>query len=260
MPNREQIEELRRESAGLDTAAFVAWAAARFPGAAFATSLGAEDQALLWLIERAGADVAAFSLDTGRLPGETYELLQANREFFGTPIRSYAPDAAALEELLAAHGPNLFYRSLELRKACCAVRKVAPLRRALAGRPAWFTGMRRGQSGTRGGLERVEWDDANGLYKLNPLADWSAERVWALIRAEGIPYNALHDRGYPSLGCAPCTRAVAPGEDERAGRWWWEAPEHKECGLHVHGGPAGDGPAGDGPRKTVGGIGALNVK
>jgi phosphoadenosine phosphosulfate reductase len=152
-------------------------------------------------------------------------------------VTAYAPDARAVEELVASGGPNLFYDSVENRKACCAARKVAPLGRALAGRSAWVTGLRRAQSVTRTDLARVEWDSAHGLVKLNPLVDWTLDQVKAALAQRAVPVNALHDRGYPSLGCAPCTRAVAPGEDERAGRWWWEHPEHKECGLHVEPAP-----------------------
>ena len=249
------IDALLQESHSLDTRDFIAWALAKFPNASFASSLGAEDQALLWLLQEAHAPVAVFSLDTGRLPEETYDLLQKNREFFSLPIQVYAPEAAAVEALVASGGPNLFYDSLAKRQACCAVRKVAPLRRALAGRDAWFTGMRRGQSSTRAGLQRIEWDAANGLVKLNPLIDWSHQDVWDLIERHELPYNAQHDKGYPSLGCAPCNRADKPGEDERSGRWWWENPEHKECGLHVH----GDAPSAA-PRKAIGGIGSLQGK
>jgi phosphoadenosine phosphosulfate reductase len=142
------------------------------------------------------------------------------------------PDPRDVEAMVNRHGPNLFLQSVELRKECCRVRKVLPLRRELAALDAWVTGLRREQADTRIGLDRIEWDDANGLYKVNPLADWTTEQVWEYIRAHDVPYSRLHERGYPSIGCAPCTRAVDPGEDLRAGRWWWELPEHKECGLH----------------------------
>lgn len=250
---RDQIDQLRSDSHALDTGDFLKWALRTFPTATFASSLGAEDQALLWLLEEAQASIEVFSLDTGRLPEESYQLLQKNRAFFKLAIRSYSPDAQELEALIAKGGPNLFYDSLDNRKACCAVRKVAPLQRALKGHAAWFTGMRRNQSTTRLGLDRVEWDDANQLVKLNPLADWSSSDVWDLITLHNLPYNSLHDKGYPSIGCAPCTRAVKPGEDERSGRWWWENPEHKECGLHVHNDPAA--PA----RRVISGIASLKL-
>ena len=249
----QELEILRTQSQNLDTRQFLRWALQKFPSAAFATSLGAEDQALLWLLQETDLEIKVFSLDTGRLPEETYDLLQRNKAFFRLPIKTYSPDAAELEALIAQGGPNLFYESLDKRKSCCAVRKVAPLKRALKGHSAWITGMRRNQSSTRLGLERLEWDEANGIYKLNPLADWSHTDVWDLIEREHLPYNALHDKGYPSLGCAPCTRAVKPGDDERSGRWWWENPENKECGIHVQNAEAA--PA----RKPVGGIGMLKI-
>lgn len=210
------------------------------PTLAFATSLGLEDQLLLSWLDEALADhpdpaqaVHAFTLDTGRLNPETYDLMQVNRSSFRVPIRAYAPEAPAVESLVASGGPNLFYDRIENRKACCAVRKVAPLKRALAGRRAWITGLRRAQSVTRTDLKRVEWDAAHGLLKLNPLLDWSLDEVKAALEARKVPINALHAQGYPSLGCAPCTRPVKPGEDERAGRWWWEGADKKECGLHA---------------------------
>lgn len=240
------VARYAEETKNLDTPAFVAWSLATFgpetsgPTLAFATSLGLEDQLVLALLDEAlaaeaqpGSRVHAFTLDTGRLPAETYDLMQTNRGRFRLPVAPYAPDARAVEDLVARGGPNLFYDSVDNRKACCAVRKVAPLGRALTGRTAWITGLRRAQSVTRTDLSRVEWDAAHGLVKLNPLVDWTLDQVKAALEARSVPVNALHDRGYPSLGCAPCTRAVAPGEDERAGRWWWENPENKECGLHV---------------------------
>ena len=141
--------------------------------------------------------------------------------------------ALAVESMVAEHGMNLFYHSVDHRKRCCGVRKMEPLRRALSGLDAWITGLRREQSVTRTEVHAIEWDEANGLVKVNPLADWTRDQVWAYIRAHNVPYNALHDRGYPSIGCGPCTRAVQPDEHERSGRWWWEHPETKECGLHV---------------------------
>lgn len=208
-----------------------AWA--RFaPRIALASSFGAEDQVVLDMLCRHGEDVRVFTLDTGRLPQETFDVIAATQKRYGVQVEVYAPAAEDIEALVREGGVNLFYDSLAGRKQCCEVRKVRPLRRALAGLDAWATGLRREQAATRGDLQRVAWDKAHGLVKLSPLADWSAERVWAYIRAHGVPYNALHDRGYPSIGCAPCTRAVEPGADIRSGRWWWEAPEHKECGLH----------------------------
>jgi thioredoxin-dependent adenylylsulfate APS reductase len=211
----------------------LAWALSRFhPALALASSFGAEDMVLLDMLSRIGPRVRVFTLDTGRLPQETYDLMEIARARYG-PIEVYAPEASEVEAMVGAHGPNLFYRSVELRKLCCAVRKVQPLRRALAGLDAWIAGLRREQGPTRAAVAKVEMDSANGgLVKVNPLADWTWEDVWRYIREHDVPYNALHDRGYPSIGCAPCTRAVQPGEDPRAGRWWWEQVTAKECGLH----------------------------
>jgi phosphoadenosine phosphosulfate reductase len=240
------LPDLLRETRDLDTPTFLRWALATFvpqdgePTLAFATSLGLEDQLVLSLLDQALASeprpedrIHAFTLDTGRLNTETYELMQTNRSAFRLPVRAYAPEAAGVEALVAQGGPNLFYDSIENRKACCAVRKVKPLGRALTGRLAWITGLRRAQSVTRTDLERIEWDAAHGLFKLNPLLDWTLDQVKAALETHQVPVNTLHAQGYPSLGCAPCTRAVKPGEDERAGRWWWESADKKECGLHA---------------------------
>lgn len=200
--------------------------------AALATSFGAEDQVLTDLIARHARGIGLFSLDTGRLPEETHRVARETADRYNVRIQVYYPRTDAVEVLVNRHGPNAFYDSVELRKACCDVRKVEPLRRALAGKKAWVTGLRREQAPTRRDLSAVEHDAVHGIAKFNPLIDWTVEDVWAYIRAYEIPYNALHDRNYPSIGCAPCTRAVQPGEDIRAGRWWWESPESKECGLH----------------------------
>jgi phosphoadenosine phosphosulfate reductase len=223
----------------IDQAVAVLQQAARdFPPVVFANSLGAEDMVLTDIIARNfmtknGLDIAMFSLDTGRLPQETYDLMQAVRKHYAVPLQVYFPDSALVESYVARHGINGFYDSVENRKGCCFVRKVEPLRRALAGKGAWITGMRRDQAVTRGTLEVSSFDADNGLQKFNPLLDWTNKDVWAYIRRHDVPYNKLHDRFYPSLGCAPCTRSVTPGEDIRAGRWWWEDPKSKECGLHV---------------------------
>ncbi|MDO8349519.1 MAG: phosphoadenylyl-sulfate reductase [Gallionella sp.] len=204
-----------------------------FAPVCFASSLGAEDMVLTDLIARHGLDIEIFSLDTGRLPQETYELMQAVSERYTTPLKVYFPDNALVESYVAQNGVNGFYGSVESRKACCFVRKVEPLRRALNGKGAWVTGLRRDQAVTRGNLEVSSFDADFGLQKFNPLLEWSHKEVWAYIRHNDVPYNKLHDQFYPSLGCAPCTRSVTPGEDIRAGRWWWENPDSKECGLHV---------------------------
>lgn len=205
----------------------------RYPDAALASSLAAEDMVLTHALYAGGSDLEVFTLDTGRLHVETLGVLDAVRERYGREVTVYRPDAGAVERHVAEHGAYAFYESVDLRRACCQIRKVEPLRRALAGRGAWITGQRRAQSTTRGELPLEEADATFGLHKFNPLAEWSEEEVWAVIRALDIPYNPLHDQGYPSIGCEPCTRAIRPGEDLRAGRWWWESSDSKECGLHA---------------------------
>lgn len=201
--------------------------------AVFASSFGAEDMVLTDLIARYYPSISIFTLDTGRLPQETYDLMQAVRDRYGLSIQVYFPDAAEVECYVAQNGPNGFYQSVELRKRCCHIRKVEPLRRALAGKRAWITGMRREQAVTRDSLAVAVFDVENNMQKFNPLCEWSNVEVWAYLKQHDVPYNKLHDRFYPSIGCAPCTRAISPGEDVRSGRWWWENPESKECGLHV---------------------------
>jgi phosphoadenosine phosphosulfate reductase len=200
--------------------------------AAFASSFGVEDMVLLDLVARHARGIGVFTLDTGRLPEETHALIARATRHYGLAIDAYLPEAGRVEAFVRENGTNAFYDSVELRKQCCALRKTEPLARALAGKGAWVTGMRRAQAVTRSDLPLQEFDAVNRLHKFNPLADWSEDDVWTYVRDRGVPYNALHDRGYRSIGCAPCTRAVEPGEDVRAGRWWWEHPEHKECGLH----------------------------
>ncbi|PPA76799.1 phosphoadenylyl-sulfate reductase [Achromobacter spanius] len=205
----------------------------RYPDAALASSLAAEDMLLTHALYDSGLDLEVFTLDTGRLHAETLGVLDAVRARYGRDVTVYRPVAAAVEQHVAQHGAYAFYESVDLRKACCQIRKVEPLRRALAGRSAWITGQRRQQSTTRGELPLQEQDPVFGLTKFNPLAEWSEDDVWAVIRALDVPYNPLHDQGYPSIGCEPCTRAIRPGEDVRAGRWWWESSDSKECGLHA---------------------------
>ena len=203
--------------------------------ATFANSLGAEDMVLTDLIVKSGLLIEVFSLDTGRLPLETYDLMAAVQQHYGLKLKVYFPQSAAVEDYVRSNGINAFYESIDLRKACCFARKVEPLRRALAGKKAWITGLRAEQAATRVGLPTREYDDGNQLEKFNPLADWSEKEVWTYIKQNAVPYNALHDKFYPSIGCAPCTRAISMGEDVRSGRWWWESPELKECGLHIKG-------------------------
>lgn len=200
---------------------------------ALLSSFGAEDMVLIDLLMKIDPRARIMTLDTGRLPQETYNVIDATRQKYGVAVEVFFPQADAVEAMVTERGANLFYHSIENRKLCCGVRKMEPLGRALAGLDAWITGLRREQSVTRTAVPKVEWDEGNGLVKVNPLVEWSREDVWSYIREHNVPYNALHDRGYPSIGCGPCTRAVQPGEHERAGRWWWEHPETKECGLHV---------------------------
>ena len=199
---------------------------------ALASSFGAEDQVLTDMLLRANPAARIFTLDTGRMFQETYDTMQQTVEHYHNSYEVYAPEAADIAALIAKDGPNLFYASVENRKACCAVRKLKPLRKVLATVDAWICGLRRDQSVTRTAVELVSWDAEFGIYKICPLFDWSEAQVWDYIKKNDVPYNALHDRGFPSIGCAPCTRAVHAGEDIRGGRWWWESPEHKECGLH----------------------------
>jgi phosphoadenosine phosphosulfate reductase len=200
---------------------------------ALSSSFGAEDMVLVDMLMRVDRNARIVTLDTGRLPQETYNVMDAAREKYGARIEVFFPQAEAVQAMVAEHGLNLFYHSVDQRKLCCGVRKMEPLKRALAGLDAWMTGLRREQSVTRTAVHTIDWDESQQLVKVNPLADWTHDAVWTYIREHNVPYNALHDRGYPSIGCGPCTRAVQPGEHERAGRWWWEHPETKECGLHV---------------------------
>jgi phosphoadenosine phosphosulfate reductase len=202
--------------------------------AAFASSFGAEDMVVLDLIARDGLGIPVFTLDTGRLPRATHDLIARVRDLYGIAVTAYQPWPESVDAYVEEYGVDGFYGAVAARKACCAVRKVEPLRRALAGKKAWITGLRREQADSRAALEEAGRDEAHGLWKINPLADWSEGQVWDYLRVNRVPWNTLHDRGYPSIGCEPCTRAVKPGEHPRAGRWWWEREgAKKECGLHV---------------------------
>ena len=216
-----------------DTNATLERIAADFSPAVFASSLAAEDMVLTDLILRAALPIQIFTLETGRLHAETLGMLDRIKETYGYTVTPFKPETAAVDSYVAQHGLNAFYDSVAMRKECCRIRKVEPLNRALAGNKAWVTGQRRAQSTTRNELAVQEDDAAHNMSKFNPLADWSEEDVWHYIRSHGVPYNPLHDKGFPSIGCEPCTRAIEPGEDVRAGRWWWENPDSKECGLHV---------------------------
>jgi len=196
------------------------------------TSLGLEDQVLTEMVLRQKRDTEVFTLDTGRLFPETYDLIARTNKFFGIRMKTYFPEAEKVEEMVAESGINLFYDSVEKRKLCCSIRKVAQLPRAFKDKQAWICGLRKDQSVSRFFNKLVEWDAANKLVKINPLINWTEKEVWEYIKKHKIPYNLLHDRGFPSIGCEPCTRAIEPGEDIRSGRWWWENELHKECGLH----------------------------
>ncbi len=211
------------------------WALTDFhPKIALASSFGAEDVVLIDMVSKLEPKVKIFTLDTGRLNEETYELMDRIRSRYKINIESYFPNFEKVEALERAKGFYSFRESIDNRKECCGIRKVEPLNRALKDLNAWITGLRRDQSVTRADVQKIEVDNAHGnIFKINPLAAWTNEDVWNYIRKNNVPYNKLHDLGYPSIGCAPCTRAIKPGEDIRAGRWWWENPEHKECGLHI---------------------------
>ncbi len=199
---------------------------------ALASSFGVEDQVLIDMIVKIDPHTKIFTLDTGRLFYETYDLIERTSNKYKVDIKVFFPSSQEVEEMVNEKGINLFFQSVENRKECCRVRKIEPLKRAFKGLDVWICGLRREQSVTRIDMQPIEWDDANGLIKINPLIDWSEQMVWNYIREHKVPYNPLHDKGFASIGCQPCTRAIEPGEDVRAGRWWWENPDTKECGLH----------------------------
>ncbi len=230
---RERALDLNEEFKGKDALQVLTWFLKEYKGRiALSSSMGAEDQVLTDMVMRIDPEVKIFTLDTGRLFYETYELIERTSLRYKKNIEIYFPSPAEVERMVTEKGINLFYQSIENRKECCRVRKIEPLKRAFKGLEVWICGLSRNQSATRTENQMVEWDEANGLIKLNPLIDWSEQDVWEYIKANGVPYNPLHDKGFPSIGCQPCTRAIEPGEDVRAGRWWWENPETKECGLH----------------------------
>lgn len=230
----ERIKQLNAKAIGLDAPGIIRLAFDEFGSkVTFASSLGEEDQVITDMIAKLAPGIGIFTLDTGRLYQETYDLLaKTQKKYPNLKFRIYFPDAKAVEEMVQTKGINLFYESIENRKLCCGIRKVEPLKRHLAGVDAWITGLRRQQSVSRADDQIIEWDQANDKIKINPLINWSLEDVHAYIKEHKIDVNPLHAKGFISIGCAPCTRAVKPGEDIRAGRWWWEQPEQKECGLH----------------------------
>ncbi|MDD5686580.1 MAG: phosphoadenylyl-sulfate reductase [Elusimicrobia bacterium] len=224
-------EELKNLSA-LDT---IKWSIGKYgvKDVAFASSFGAEDQVITDMLIKINPNVSMFTLDTGLLPKETRDLIVETEHRYNIAVEILKPETAAVENMIKEHGASLFYESIEKRKLCCRVRKIEPLKKKLVTLKAWICGLRKEQSITRSDVQKIEWDEAFGLFKINPLADWTEDKVWKYIKDNNVPYNKLHDKGYPSIGCAPCTRAVRHGEDVRAGRWWWETSEQKECGLHV---------------------------
>jgi phosphoadenosine phosphosulfate reductase len=206
-----------------------------FPGKlTFSTSFSMEDQVITDFIAQSEAPVAVFTLDTGRLFPETYSTWSRTLERYKLTIDAYYPNAEKVQEFVRSYGPNSFYESVDNRKQCCHIRKVEPLKRALAGKAIWITGLRAEHSPNRSDMQVLEWDEGNQVIKYNPLLHWSTTEVWDFINQHNVPYNSLHDKGFISIGCAPCTRAIRSGEDFRAGRWWWEDQSKKECGLHVH--------------------------
>jgi phosphoadenosine phosphosulfate reductase len=236
MKNKADIDAINNLLAGKSAQEVIEWFLREFEGkVAFSTSLGAEDQAITQMIAKFDKTADIFTLDTGRLFPETYDLIDLTSKKYDLKVRVMFPDASRVEEMVNEKGINLFYDSIENRKLCCHIRKIEPLKRAFAGLDAWICGLRREQSITRKDVRLVEWDENNGLIKVNPLIEWTETELWDYIKANQIPYNKLHDTGFPSIGCQPCTRAILPGEDVRAGRWWWENPETRECGLHKRG-------------------------
>jgi phosphoadenosine phosphosulfate reductase len=229
----DNIVAIKHNIAGLSPVEALKFLAQAYPGKIiFSTSFGWEDQAITHMIFTNNLPVKVFTLETGRLFPETYYTWNRTLEIYGQPIHAYYPQAQAVEKMVSTKGPSSFYESVENRKECCGIRKIEPLKRALAGNNLWITGIRADQSANREDMENLEWDEGNQLVKFHPIFDWSLNDVKAYIKQHNIPYNPLHDKGFPSIGCAPCTRAVAEGEDFRAGRWWWEDQSKKECGLH----------------------------
>lgn len=228
-----KLEEIKHELGDVGAVEALALLADKFPGQiVFSTSFGWEDQVITHMIFANDLPIKVFTLETGRLFPETYYVWNRTMEMYGKPIHAYYPNNELLEQMVNAKGPSSFYESVDNRKECCGIRKVEPLNRALAGNQCWVTGIRAEQSANRQHMGNLEWDEQHNLLKFHPIFDWTLEQVKEYIRINNVPYNTLHDRGFPSIGCQPCTRAVQPGEDFRAGRWWWEDQSKKECGLH----------------------------
>mgnify|MGYP003579233918 CR=1 FL=1 len=228
------LEEIKNELKGLDVVGKLKLLAEKYADSIiFSTSFGWEDQAITHLIFANNIPVKVFTLETGRLFPETYYVWNRTLEIYNKPIHAYYPNNELLQDMVNAKGPNSFYESVENRKECCYIRKIEPLKRALNGNKIWITGIRAEQSPNREDMHDLEWDEGNQLVKFHPIFDWTLDDVKNYIKENNIVYNTLHDKGFPSIGCAPCTRAVRTGEDFRAGRWWWEDQSKKECGLHA---------------------------
>ncbi len=230
-----QIEELTSKISNLSIRGALQLLSDIFPGqVTFSTSFSFEDQLITHEIAQTNLPISIFTLDTGRLFAETYSVWSSTNDHYNLHVKAFYPNQEQLEEFVASKGPNSFYESVENRKLCCHIRKVEPLKRALAGNAVWITGLRASHSSARHDLPQLEWDETNQIIKYHPLLHWTTEEVRTFINKHHIPYNPLHDKGFVSIGCAPCTRAIRLGEDFRAGRWWWEDSSKKECGLHIH--------------------------
>lgn len=232
MSKKEDLKNINKKLENKTTIDVIAYFLDNFKNVALSSSLAAEDQVLTDILLKKDKNASIFTLDTGRLHPETYDVMDATNLKYGIKIDVFFPDNENVQKLYKTQGVNGHYESIENRKNCCNIRKIEPLKRALNGVEVWVTGLRASQSVTRTDMPLVEWDENFNVIKVNPLINWSQEDVWDYIKTNKVPYNKLHDQGFPSIGCAPCTRAIKDGEDIRAGRWWWENPEHKECGLH----------------------------
>ncbi|MFY4789299.1 phosphoadenylyl-sulfate reductase [Aliarcobacter butzleri] len=232
MSKKEDLKNINKELENKTTIDVIAYFLDNFKNVALSSSLAAEDQVLTDILLKKDKNASIFTLDTGRLHPETYDVMDATNLKYGIKIDVFFPDNENVQKLYKTQGVNGHYESIENRKNCCNIRKIEPLKRALKDVEVWVTGLRASQSVTRTDMSLVEWDENFNVIKVNPLINWSQEDVWDYIKTNKVPYNKLHDQGFPSIGCAPCTRAIKDGEDIRAGRWWWENPEHKECGLH----------------------------
>ncbi|HBM16493.1 MAG TPA: phosphoadenylyl-sulfate reductase [Lentisphaeria bacterium] len=233
--NRDEIRQLNKEFESVSADEILHWALKYFGvnNIALASSFSIEDQLILDMLLKVDKKAQIFTLDTGRLPQATYDLIEITRKKYAISIEMFFPDASAVEAMTKKKGPNSFFESVENRKECCAIRKIEPLKKKLSTLKAWITGLRREQSEARSDVPFIEWDEAFGLVKINPIADWEELDIWDYIRNNRVPYNRLYDCSYTSIGCAPCTRPVKKGESTRAGRWWWENEEKKECGIHI---------------------------